>query len=92
MLIRRFVLKVINNEGTHHGIIDCIAEQIVLVITEVCKESKLSTHPNLRRPSFLFTYSIKFTHFYIADVWALKMELCLRKKESIHRHLNYNKT
>ena len=43
MLIRRFVLKVINNERkilTHHKIIDRIAEQIMLVITQVCKESK----------------------------------------------------
>ena len=41
MLIRRFVLKVINNERnilTHHEIIDRIAEQIVFVITQVCKE------------------------------------------------------
>ena len=40
MLIRRFVLKVINNERkilTHHEIIDLIAEQIVFVITQVCK-------------------------------------------------------
>ena len=40
MLIRRFVLKVINNERkilTHHEIIDRIAEQIVFVITQVCK-------------------------------------------------------
>ena len=39
MLIQRFVLKVINNEGiflTLHAIIDRIAEQIVLVITQVC--------------------------------------------------------
>ena len=42
MLIRMFVLKVINNERkilTRHEIIDRIAEQIVLVITRVCKES-----------------------------------------------------
>ena len=39
MLIQRFVLKVISNEGiflTLHAIIDRIAEQIVLVITQVC--------------------------------------------------------
>ena len=42
MLIRMFVLKVINNERkrlTRQEIIDRIAEQIVLVITRVCKES-----------------------------------------------------
>ena len=38
-LIQRFILKVINNERkkiTHHEIIDRIAEQTVLVITQVC--------------------------------------------------------
>ena len=39
-----FVLKVINNEKrkilTRHEIIDRNAEQIVLVITRVCKEAK----------------------------------------------------
>ena len=52
MLIQRFVLKVINNERkilTHHKIIDRIAEQIMLVITQVCKESKSSIHPNLAK-------------------------------------------
>ena len=42
MLIRIFVLKVKNNERkilTRHEIIDHIAEQIVLVITRVYKES-----------------------------------------------------
>ena len=42
MLIRRFVLKVINNERkilTQYEIADRIAEQIMSVITEVCKES-----------------------------------------------------
>ena len=42
MLIRMFVLKVINNEVknlTPHEIIDRIAEQIVLVITGVFEES-----------------------------------------------------
>ena len=36
MLIQTFVLKVINNERkilTHHEIIDCIAEQIVVLST-----------------------------------------------------------
>ena len=42
MLIRMFIIKVINNERkilTRHEIIDRIAEHIVLVITRVCKES-----------------------------------------------------
>ena len=42
MLIRMFVLKVINNEKnilTPHEIIDRIAEQIAVVITRVCNES-----------------------------------------------------
>ena len=46
MLIQLFALKVINNERkilTRHEIIDRIAEQIVLVITRVCKESMNSS-------------------------------------------------
>ena len=46
MLIRMFVLKVINNEIkilTRHKIIDRIAEKIVLVITRVCRESVSSS-------------------------------------------------
>ena len=46
MLIRMFFLKVIKNERkilTRHEIIDRIAEQIVLVITRVCKESMNSS-------------------------------------------------
>ena len=41
MLIRTFVLKVINNESkilTDHEITDRIAGQIEPVITQVCKE------------------------------------------------------
>ena len=71
MLIRTLVLKVINNETkilTHHEIIDCIAEQIESVITQVCKESKLWNHSNLRWPSFLFSYSFKFTYFCIVHI------------------------
>ena len=63
MLIPRFVLKVINNERknlTHHEVIDRIAQQIAFVITQMCKESRLWIHPNLRGPSFLFTYSLTF--------------------------------
>ena len=65
MLIRTFVLKVINNERkklTHHEIIDRIAEQTALVIIQVSKESKLRIHSNLRRVRFSFTYSFKFTY------------------------------
>ena len=46
MFIRMFVLKVINNERnilTRHEIIDRIAEQIVSVVTWVCKESMSSS-------------------------------------------------
>ena len=46
MLIRMFVQRVINNEKkmlTLHGIMDRIAEQIVLVITLVFKESMSSS-------------------------------------------------
>ena len=42
MPTRMFVLKVINKERkilTSQEIVDLIAEQIVLVITRVCKES-----------------------------------------------------
>ena len=52
MLIQIFVLKVITNERkilTDH---DRMAGQIQSVIAQVCKESKLWIHPNLRRPSF----------------------------------------
>ena len=61
MLIQRF--EVIDNERkilTHHEIIDRIAQQIVL--TQVYKESKLWIHPNLRLPSFSFSYSFKFAY------------------------------
>ena len=44
-------------------IIDCIAEQIKSVMTQVCKESKFQIHRNLRRPSFSFTYLFKLTYF-----------------------------
>ena len=56
MPTRMFVLKVINKERkilTSHEIIDLIAEQIVLVITRVCKESMS-----------LF----KFSYFFFVDV------------------------
>ena len=58
MLIASFVLKLINNKRkilTHQEIIGRIAEQIKSVITQVCKESKLWIHSNLRRPSFSFS-------------------------------------
>ena len=44
MFIRKLALKVINNGRktlTHQGIIDCMADPIESVITQVCKESKL---------------------------------------------------
>ena len=52
MLIRTFVLRVINNERKeliHHEIIDRIVEQTELLITQVCKKSKLWIHPELQR-------------------------------------------
>ena len=58
MLIASFVLKLINNKRkilTHQEIIGRIAEQIKSVITQVCKESKLWIHSNLRQPSFSFS-------------------------------------
>ena len=61
-LIRTNDLKVIDNKIkilTHHEIINCTAEQIVSVITRVCKESKLLIHVNLRRSNLSFTYSYK---------------------------------
>ena len=65
MLIRTFVLKVINNERkklTHHEIIDRAAEQTASVVIQVSKESKLRIHPNFRRPRFSSNYSFKFTY------------------------------
>ena len=67
ILIRTFVLKAVNNESkklTHHNhkVIDRIAEQSASVIIQVSKESKLRIHLNLKRPSFSFTYSFKFTY------------------------------
>ena len=62
MLIRTFVLNVINTERkylTHHEIIDQIAEQIM----SVCNESKLWIHRHLRRSNFSFNYSSMFTYF-----------------------------
>ena len=67
MLIRTFVLIVINNDRkvltlTHHEIIDPIAEQTASVIFQESKESKLRIHSNLQRPRFLITYSFKLTY------------------------------
>ena len=59
MLIRTFVLKVINNERkilTHQEIIDRIAEQIESVIFQVCRGSKLWIHR---------TYGGQFFHLLI---------------------------
>ena len=47
MLLRTFVLKVINNERkklNHHELIDCIAEQTASVTIKVSKELKLRIH------------------------------------------------
>ena len=60
MLIRTFVLKVINNDRkklTHHEITDHITEQTASALTQVCKESKLSIHGNIRgKVSYLFIH------------------------------------
>ena len=63
---------------THHEIVDRIVKQIVLVITEMCKESKLCQN-SCKRSSFSFTYLFEFTYFCIVDIWALKREFCRRK-------------
>ena len=44
----------------------------IAVITQICKEPKLWIHPNLRRPSFSFTYSFKFTCFCTVHIQTLK--------------------
>ena len=74
ILIWRVVVKeeIIWKILIHHEITDDITEQIVSVIIQVCKELKLWIHPNLRRPSFSFTYSFKFNYFCIVDIWTLK--------------------
>ena len=69
MSILKVIVKVINNGRkilTLHEIIDHIAKQIMLVITQVCKESKLlGIHGNLRRPTFSFTYSLSSLTFVL---------------------------
>ena len=62
----------------------CIAEQIVSVITQVCKGSKLRIDPNLRRPSFSFTYSFKFTYFFF---WENKKPFKTIKITRKHKNL-----
>ena len=79
MLIQKFDLKVINNDRKnliHHEMIDRDVEQIKSVITQVCKESNLWTHPNSRKPSFSFTYSFKSTYFCVVYILTLKKEFC----------------
>ena len=88
MLILTFVLKIINNERKlliHHDIIGFISEQIVSVITQVYKESKLwMIHPNLRRPKLSFPYSTAFTYFCIVEIWTLKKGNLLMKIRNHH--------
>ena len=79
MLIRMFVLKVINDGRKiliRHEMIDRIAEQIVLVITRVCKESMSSSELTAVK---CLIYLFKFTYFCFVDVWTLEKEFCLRK-------------
>ena len=63
---------------TRNEIIDRIAEQIILVITRVCKESMSSSE----LLSVSFTYLFKFTNFCFIDVWTFY----LRKLETLHSH------
>ena len=84
MLIRTFVLKVIDNERNilnRHNIVNCISENVVSVIAQVCKETKLRIHSNLRRPNFSFTYSFKFTYFCIVDIWTLEKNFVKESKK-----------
>ena len=81
IFIRTFVLKVINNERkklTHHKIIDRSAEQTASVIIQVSKESKLRIHPNLQRPCFSCTYSVKFTCKYWLSIIVLNDTNCVK--------------
>ena len=82
MLIQLFALKVINNERkilTRHEIIDRIAEQIVLVITRVCKESVNSSELTA---ATCFIYLFKFTYFCFVYVGTLKKGILLKKIRS----------
>ena len=75
MLIRIFVLKVINIEKkflTHHATIDSMTEQIESVIIQVCKKSELWAHPNLQQTTFSLTFSFKLTYICIVDIWNFK--------------------
>ena len=88
MLIRKFILKVTNNERKiliHHKIIDCTAERTVLVITQQCIESKLCLDLNLRRSNFSFTYSFKFTYCCIVYIyiWTLKSNFVQKIKKPL---------
>ena len=66
---------------THHEVTDRMAGQIDLVITPVCKESKLWIHLNLRWPRFSLTFSFKFTYSSIIDIWTLKRNFVMGKKK-----------
>ena len=75
MFNRIFTLKVINIESkilAYPQIIDRIAEQIELVITQLWKESKFWVHQNLKQTSFSLTCSFKFTYICIANMSNLK--------------------
>ena len=60
-----------------------IAEKIVSVITQLCKEIKLWIHPNLRRPNSSFAYSFKFTYFCIVDIWTLKWDFAKENEKPL---------
>ena len=57
-----------------------VAEQIVSVILQVCKGSKLWIHRNLWLPEYLFTYSFKFIYF-IVYLWSLKNNFVKENKK-----------
>ena len=68
MLIRIFVLKVINVEKkilTHHETIDSMAEQIESMIIQVCKKSELRVHPNLQQTTFSLLFHLSSLIFVL---------------------------
>ena len=88
ILIERFAVKVRNdlknfNSSWNHWL-HCRANHISNHSS--VQRIKTVDYPNLRRPSFTFTYSFKFTDFCIVHIWTLKKEFCLRKQDTIHSH------
>ena len=89
MLIRTFVLKIINNETkhlTHHEIIDRTADKIVSMIAQICKETKLWIHPTLQRLNFSFTYLFKFTYIELIYIYRY---MDLKKRNFVKENKNH---